>query len=207
MKDRTVELHLLSGVLHDTISQDLVALSFHIGGLQTMASGLSRETETASALDLIDRCCRDIRVLSYMLAPPLLCEATLEASIERLAGYVREEPGLKFVLDIDAVSDSVSMEAQLLMFTVVQAWTVRGMRSSPGSNLTIRLRNPSAWTLLELEMVRYAAAVPGLSSGFAPDAGWSAIRERARALGGEFDIAADATRVVARLSLPVASEA
>src|SRR5579863_5663310 len=68
--DRTVELHALSRVLHDTISQDLVALSFNVGNLGTTANGPPRQNETAAALDLIDRCCRDIRVLSYMLSPP-----------------------------------------------------------------------------------------------------------------------------------------
>lgn len=207
MKDRTVELQVLSRVLHDTISQDLVALSFYVGNLQIMAIGPRGQTEAASALDLIDRCCRHIRILSYMLAPPLLCEATLEASIERFTGYVREETGLTFVLDIDPVSGSVSPEAQLLIFAVVQAWTVRGMRSGPGSNVTVRLRNHGASTVLELETVRLEPAVPVLPPVFPPDAGWSAIRERARALGGEFDIVADMSRASARMSLPVSSEA
>jgi PAS domain S-box-containing protein len=206
MKDRTVELHVLSRVLHDTISQDLVALSFYIGNLKSLAIGLRVQTETVSALDLIDRCCRHIRVLSFMLAPPLLSEATLEASIERFTGYVREETGLTFVLDTDPVSGSVSPEAQLLMFTVVQAWTVRGMLSGAGSSLTVRLRNHGASVVLELEMVRLEPAVPVSSPAFPPDSGWNAIRERARAFGGEFDVAAGAGRVSARMSLPVLSE-
>jgi PAS domain S-box-containing protein len=207
MTDRTAEMHVLSRVLHDTVSQDLVALSFNVGSLQGVANGAIRRTEMASALELIDRCCRHIRVLSYMLAPPLLSEATLEASIERFTGYVREETGLAVVLDIDPVSDSVSPEAQLLIFTIVQAWIVRGMRSASRSNPTVRLRNHAAWTVLELEMVRLEPAVPALAPVFPPDAGWSVIRERARAFGGEFEITADSTRVRARISLPGSSEA
>ena len=207
MKDRTVELHALSRMLHDTISQDLVALAFNVGNLQTMAIGLPPQPETAAALELIDRCCRDIRVLSCMLAPPLLSEATLEAAIEQFTGYVREETGLTVVLDIDPVSDTVSPEAQLLLLTAVQEWTVRGIRSNPKSNLTVRLRNHDARTVLELEMVRVAPQVPVLPPVLPPDAGWSVIRERARALGGEFDITTDATRVRARISLPGSSEA
>lgn len=206
MTDRTAELQILSRVLHDTISQDLVALSFNIGGLQSAANGAPRQFETAPALDLIDSCCRHIRVLSYMLAPPLLSEATLEASIERFAGYVREETGLAVVLDIDPVSDSAPPEAQLLLFTVVQAWIVRGIRSASGSNLTVRLRSHAAWMVLELEMLRVAFAVPLLTPAFAPDAGWSVIRERARSLGGEFEISTDSARVRARISLPLSSE-
>jgi PAS domain S-box-containing protein len=207
MQDRTAELHALSRVLHDTISQDLVALSFKVGNLRATADSPVRQTETTSAVDLIDRCCRHIRVLSYMLAPPLLSEGTLEASIERFTGYVREETGLAIALDVDPVSDSVSPEAQLLMLTVVQAWIVRGMGSAPRFDLTVRLRNQAAWTVLELEMARLEPAVRVLPSVFPPDAGWSVIRERARAFGGEFDITADSTRARARISLPGSSEA
>jgi PAS domain S-box-containing protein len=207
MTDRTAEMHVLSRVLHDTVSQDLVALSFNVGSLQDITNGALRRTETASALELIDRCCRHIRVLSYMLAPPLLSEATLEASIERFTGYVREETGLAVVLDIDPVSDSVSPDAQLLIFTMVQAWIVRGMRSALRSNPTVRLRNQAAWMVLELEMARLEPEVPVLPPVFPPDAGWSVIRERARAFGGEFEITADSTRVRAKISLPGSSEA
>jgi PAS domain S-box-containing protein len=206
MKDRTAELHALSRVLHDTVSQDLVALSFNVGNLQALADGALRQTETASALDMIDRCCRHIRVLSYMLAPPLLSEATLEASIERFTGYVREETGLTAVLDIDPVSVTVSPEAQLLLLTAVQEWTVRGIRSGAKSNPTVRLRNNGPWTILELEMLLQTPMSPVLPPVLRPDAGWTVIRERARAFGGEFEIAADSTHVSARMSLPASSE-
>jgi len=206
MKDRTVELHALSRVLHDTISQDLVALAFNVGSLPGVAIGALRQTEMASAIDLIDRCCRDVRVMSCMLTPPLLSEATLEASIERFTDYVREETGLTVVLDIDPVSDSVSPEEQLLLLTAVQEWTVRGIRSNPRLNLTVRLRNHGARTVLELEMVRLEPSVPLLPPVLPPDAGWSVIRERARAFGGEFDITTDSTRVRAKISLPGSSE-
>jgi|SRR5579863_1741532 len=206
MTDRTVELQALSSVLHDTIAQDLVALSFNVGNLGSMADGPLRQTATAAALELIDRCCRDIRVLSYMLAPNLLSDATLEASIERFTGYVREETGLTVTLDIDPVFETVSREAQLLLFTAVQVWTVRGIRSNPKTNLTVRLRNQDAWTVLELEMLPLESAVPVLQPVSPPDGGWSVIRERARALGGEFGITADPSRVRVRISLPASSE-
>ena len=183
IKDRMAELRDISRFIHNTITQDLVALSFNVN---------ERET---TALTLVDRCCRDIRVISCMLAPPLLSETTLEESIELYAGYVREEAGLPVVVDVDPVSGTVSPEAQALFFVAVQKWLARGILSRSRPEISVRLRNRGLGTVLELEMAPPAPAVSV--------SGWAIIRERARALGGEVDIAGDSTRVSAKLSLPV----
>jgi PAS domain S-box-containing protein len=194
MTDRALELRDISRFLHDTISQDLVALSFHVSRLDTPPD-VQRRTRADSALELIDRCCRDIRVISYMLAPPALYETTLEASIELYAGYVREETGVSIAVDVDAVPGTASPNAQLLLFAAVQAWVARGIRNHPKPKISIRLRNRGAGIFLEMEMICVA---PPLS----PHAGWAIVRERARALGGEFHIDGDATHVSLRISLP-----
>jgi signal transduction histidine kinase len=173
----------ISRFLHNTITQDLVALSFNVGRHET------------TALGLIDRCCRDIRLIDCMLSPPSLSETTLEESIERYAGYMRAEAGLPVTVDIDPVSGTVSPEGQVLFFAAVQKWFVRGILSRSGPDISVRLRNRGLRTVLELEM-----ATPALATAHS---GWAVIRERARALGGEVDIAGDAKRVVAKLSLPV----
>jgi hypothetical protein len=182
MTDRSAELNDISHFLHNTITQDLVALSFNVGELET------------TALGLIDRCCRDIRVISCMLAPPSLSETTLEESIGLYSGYVREEAGLPIAVDIDPVSATVSPEARLLFFAAVQKWFVRGILSRSRPEISVRLRNRGLAAVLELEMVPPA---PVAAVG-----GWAIIRERARSLGGEVDIAGDSKRVVAKLSLP-----
>jgi PAS domain S-box-containing protein len=195
MMDRITELRDISRFLHDTISQDLVALSFNVSHLETTAPGVPGQIDAESTAGLVDRCCRDIRVISYMLAPPSLSETTLEASIELYAGYVREETGVAITLDMDPVPGTVSPEAQLLFLAAVQSWVARGIRSRPKPEISVRLRHRGAGLVLELEM---AGVAPPLS----PHAGLAIVRERARALGGEFDIAGDSTRVSVRISLP-----
>jgi PAS domain S-box-containing protein len=195
MTDRAIELRDISRFLHDTISQDLVALSFNVSRLDNTPPDVPRRTRADSALELIDRCCRDIRIISYMLAPPSLCETTLEASIELYASYVREETGVAIAVDVDAVPGTASPGAQLLLFAAVQACVARGIRNHPKPEISIRLRNRGTGILLEMEMICLA---PPLS----PHAGWAIIRERARALGGEFEIGVDSTHVSVRISLP-----
>ena len=141
---------------------------------------------------LIDRCCRDIRVIGCMLSPLLLSENTIEEAIEMYARDVHAEAGLTLAVDIDPVSSTVSPEGQLLLLSAFQSWVARGIRSRLLPEISVRLRNRGSATALDLGMV------PGISM---PDfrRGWVIIRERARSLGGEFEIAGDSGRVSANL--------
>ena len=60
LADRTAELREISRFLHDTISQDLVQLSFKASELRSYAVRDSSSLADAdSALEIVDRCCRD----------------------------------------------------------------------------------------------------------------------------------------------------
>jgi PAS domain S-box-containing protein len=68
--ERIEESRYMSRFLHDTISQDLIALSYNVSYLETAAKGEAALTHTRAAVDLVDRCCRYIRILSFMMSPP-----------------------------------------------------------------------------------------------------------------------------------------
>lgn len=202
LTDRTVEFRDMARFLHDTISQDLVALSYNVSCLETMEMNPSARTHTRSALDLIDRCCRCIRAMSFMLAPPSPPETTLEESIQQYMDYLREETGLALTAGIDPVPATVPLEAQSLLFIAVQKWIAQGIRTRRKPAISVRLGNRGAGTVLEMETVCLASAPYIEPRPRSPNTGWAVIRERTRALGGEFDIAGDSTRVFARISLP-----
>lgn len=199
LTDRIAELRDISRVLHETITQDLVALSFYVSELEAAARDLPSRTHAEATLEMIDRCCRDIRIISYMLAPPSLYETTLEASIELLASSVRDEVGLTIAVDIDPVPESVSPEARVLFFAAVQSWVARGIRSHPRPELSVRLENRTDGTVLQLEMVSAGYTLPAPA---VPSNGWGFLRGITRALGGEFDLAGDLSHVSARMWLP-----
>jgi PAS domain S-box-containing protein len=202
MTDRTAEFRDMARFLHDTISQDLVALSYNVSYLETTALDQPARSHTGSALDLIDRCCRFIRVMTFMLAPPSPPETTLEASIEQYVDYVRQETGLTVITGGDPVPVTVSIAAQSLLFAAVQKWVAEGVRTRGKPAISIRLRNRGAGTVLEMERFVVASAAHTEPRSRPHHTGWTLIRERTRALGGKFDIAGDTTRVFARISLP-----
>jgi len=199
LTERNTELGDISRFLHNTVSQDLIALSFYVSELENAALDVPARIRAGATLELIDRCCRNIRLISYMLAPPSLAEIPLAESIEQYASSVREETLLAIAVDIDPVSETVPHQVRLLLFTAVQSWVMRAIRSHPKPALSVRLGNRSAGMVLELEMVwaEYMLPAPAALSN-----GWTVIREITRALGGEFDIAGDSSRVSAKISLP-----
>jgi PAS domain S-box-containing protein len=175
----------VSRFLHDTISQDLVALSFTVSKLQSQIGG-------ADALNLIDRCCRDIRLISYTIAPPSAGEAGLGAAIEWYTEYL-EEAGIETDIEFaPGVDESLSIESTDLFLAAIQEWTARMIRKRLRARLFIGLRRNNSGIVLELK----SALDRGMSTG------WTTFRERVRALGGLFEVTAAPAEVRALLTLP-----
>lgn len=195
--DRTAELCDISRFLHDTISQDLVALSFTLSQLQTMALNASARTEVESALRMLDRCCREVRLIGSMLAPPSISDITLDAAIAQLAQFLRDETDIPVTLDLDPVPP-LQEESQLLLIASVQMWFARAIRHRAGRSICARLRGRPKKVFLGLEMSPPPAGAL---------AGWTVLRERARAHGGDFSIESNSGRMIASVSLPEGSGA
>ena len=192
----------MSRFLHNTISQDLIALSYNVSFLDTAALAPSARTHASEALSLIDRCCRYIRVMSFMLAPPSPPETALEESIGQYTDYMREEAGLAVIADIDLVPVTVRPEAQLLLFAALQKWIAQGIRTRGKPRISVILKSHGARTVLEMETLSDASVPPMEPRPPSPHAGWAVIRDRIIALDGEFQLGGDSTRVFARISLP-----
>jgi PAS domain S-box-containing protein len=200
--DQTAEFRNMARFLHDTISQDLTALSYHVSYLENAAIEQSAQIHSRAAAALIDRCCRYVRVMSFMLAPPSPPETTLEASIGQYTDFMREEVGLAVVAEIEPLPATVPPEVQLLLFAALRKWVAQGVRTRRKPRISIRLGNLDAQTVLEMETLYDASVTPLEPRPKSPYAGWAVIRGRTLALGGEFHIDADSSRVVAAISIP-----
>jgi PAS domain S-box-containing protein len=203
-RERSAELLDISQFIHNTVAQDLVVLSFHIDGVGKMFSYQPPGAPLTQLFTLVDRICRHIRVVSCVLAPPVLTGMTLGAAVEAYVEYVREETGLAIALDLEPVT-SLSTEEQLLMFSAIQAWIARGILRYPECSSSIRLRSGGNNVVLKLDLTPALAAAPR-PSALRPRAsaidGWSLIGERARAMGGAFVAARSPDGFSATLTLP-----
>jgi nitrate/nitrite-specific signal transduction histidine kinase len=132
-----------------------------------------------------------------MLAPPSVADITLDAAIVQLAQFLRDETDIPVTLDLDPVP-ALPNESQLLLIASVQMWFARAIRRRAGRSLSVRLREHPKQVVLRLEMSPPPAGAL---------AGWTVLREHARALSGDLSIESSSGRVIASVSLPEGSAA
>jgi signal transduction histidine kinase len=195
--DRIAELREISRYLHDTVSQELVSLAFTLGFIESMPLPDSVRTEMESAQRMIDQCCREIRLIGSMLAPPSITGIPLHSAIEQLADFVMQETGIRITCDLDP-APTLSDDSQVLLATTVQSWLSVPIRRRAEPEVLIRLRESPHEVTLELGM---SSAPAGAADG------WAVLRERSRALGGNFSVTVESERVSAWLRLPQDAEA
>jgi signal transduction histidine kinase len=196
--DRTAELREISRYLHDTVSQELVTLAFTLSHIESMPLPDSARAELESAQRMIDHCCREVRLIGCLLAPPpLVSDNPLPSAIEQLAQFLSEETGMRISCDLDP-PPALSDDSHALLVTAVQSWLALPIRRRTEPSVHIRLRNRPREVMLDLGMSPPPAAAAE---------GWAVLRGRARALGGEFSVTVESERVSASLCLPQRAEA
>lgn len=185
------ERRKLSRFLHDTVSQDLVALSFSLNRLQREQCSAPALQALDQSLHLLDRCCRDIRQLSYILAPPSFDEIGLIPAFEWFAGELQREAGMEVDLDFDALAAETAKPLQAILFATLQACVARSIRMLDKSKKIVSLKQNDG--LLSL---RYESVYPKeeITKGETPLSAtevaeeFSVIRERLRCFSGTLEV-------------------
>ncbi len=198
LEDSAAEMRELSRFLHDTLAQDLVRLSFFVyqASAALNATGNAEGIDTRMALELVARCCKDVRAVSSIVAPMPQDDTPLHSLIDQYMDCVGEETGLAVTTDLDPVP-TLPRDLHLLLVTIAQMWTARAVRSAPCSAVAIRLRDRGNIAAMDLET---SWSIVGERPGYL--AGWSLIRERVLALGGEFSIVPDSQTLRCRVHVP-----
>lgn len=202
MLDRMAEMRAISRFFHDTVSQDLVALSFEVSELEAMAADVGRKPDSVAAY-IMDHCCRNVRLARFMMAPPSLADTALEDALRCYAAHLSSETGLAVEADIDSSPGALASEPRLLLFAAVQELATYWIRGARDARMGVRLRNTGAATILQLELVYPDSGFPSPGQ---PVTGWALIRARVHALGGRFELAGEPGRVFANISFPPAAQ-
>jgi PAS domain S-box-containing protein len=183
----------VSGYLHDTVSQNLVVLAFSLSEMQrhpeeSLTEGLQ------NAVELVDRCCRDLRVLTYALAPPLFEGSESAAALEWYAEHLRADAGIAVEFSADAIPDDTAPEVRALLLAAIREWAERAIRHRGGRT---KISLTAQFFVISLEFAGERAddeAVGGILSS-------RLIAERARALGGSIQAAQGEEGISARISV------
>jgi signal transduction histidine kinase len=193
--------------LHDSLGQYLVALKLNVNLLKQAPA---RAELWSQSEELMEQCIGEVRTLSYLLHPPTMdAVGVVSAARWYVEGFARRS-GLKIA--IDAPTDPVRLPdpVELALFRVLQEALTNVHRHSGATEADIRIsRSPGQVTLqiedngrgMQPEMLHCFR-----ETGAGVGVGLISMQERARELGGTFQIASDGTGTSLSVTVPLPYE-
>ncbi len=214
LKLQEEEQRRIARELHDGIAQGLAALSVNLDMLRE-CNKVARDPEISRALstcqDLADQAFREIRTISYLMYPAVLDGLGLPEALRwYVEGFTRHTK-IKTGLDIPSKLPRLPRPLATGIFRIVQDCLATIQRNSGSRTAEIRLgHNSDTLALLVRDYGNWQASKPSDQTSKAPAdprAGFQAMCERVRLLGGQFEIEPANPGTQVRVILPLPPDA
>jgi PAS domain S-box-containing protein len=196
--------HDICSYLHDTISQNLLVLALLLGDLN-----LQPDPDTAANIEqafcLLNRCCQDLRVVTYALAPPVFEELDPTAAFDWYSRHMRDDARVDVEFRACAIPPETSVEVRTLLLAVIQEWSQKAIRSPGAAKTFISLKSTAfdnGVAELQLELVCSDAENEAVKAVLASPA----IRDRVEMLGGRGEVVRETDGIRARISVNAGGE-
>jgi signal transduction histidine kinase len=201
--------------LHDRVAQDLVAASWRCE--QIRGALPEREQPAAKQLDdLLQRSMERLRTTSYLLHPPLLDDAGLEAALRALLEDLSHRSGISIALDISPALGRLAPNVELTIFRLVEDALANVRQHSGSATARVSIDRPAVpgRQHIVVEVEDDGKGMPGLSAlpeliqenvplVSARGLGLARMRERLRCIGGKLEIKSGLGGTVVRAVIPV----
>ncbi len=203
MRAQDEERRRIARQLHETTAQDLAALKMNLASLARRGSlageDLSLLEESAAlATEAMD----DIRVLSYLLHPPLLDEVGLTAALRWYAKGFGQRSGIEVRLALPPASERFPPAIETALFRVIQECLINIHRHAGSATAEVRLRRADGRVVLEVQDWGRGMA-PGAELRSGEGVGIAAMRERAQQLAGTLEVDSGPGGTTIRASIPL----
>lgn len=193
--------------LHETTAQDLAALKMNLSALERHGS-LEGEKDRAlleESAALATQAMEDIRVLSYLLHPPMLDEAGLDPALRWYVKGFGERSGIDVRLTVTEEFGRLPQEIETTLFRSVQESLINIHRHARSATAEIRLRREPGAVRLEVQD-RGRGMAPAAGARWREGVGIAGMRERFQQLGGTLEIDSGAGGTIVRAVLPLSTE-
>jgi len=198
--------------LHDTTAQSLAALAMNLSVVKEGAPDIGARARTclSESLELAEQCSRELRILSYLLHPPLLDEAGLGSALRWFADGYMQRTGIYVDLEIPPEPTRFPADIELALYRVVQEGLTNIHLHSESKKARICLKRRSNQALLTVAD-EGRGLPPGLlerggRGGGKLGVGISGMRERIRQLGGQFEVVSGNHGTTLRVVVPVGED-
>ena len=141
--------------------------------------------------ELVKRCSRELRAISYLLHPPLLDDLGLESAVRFHVDSFVERTKIKVELDMEANLGRLDRDLEIALFRVVQEALANIDRQAAGQNARIKIGASSSNVFVEVAASAGMASLPGrflASPRSASGLGIAITCQRIRQIGGTFEL-------------------
>lgn len=203
--------HKLARDLHDGPTQDVAAIAMRLNFARLLVERdqVRAKAELERLEDLAHRTVKEIRSMLFALRPIILETEGLVAALNQYAENLRENGGLPVRIDAEHYQDCLDMEAQGVVFAIIEEAVNNARKHANASQI---------WVRLALEEDLFVAEVADNGHGFDVEAvesnygsrgslGMINLRERAGLVGGTLTVESapgEGTRIT--LVVPIAEE-
>jgi signal transduction histidine kinase len=207
LRSQDYERRRIAKELHDGTAQLLAALGMTLCHLRDAELTPGRRGVLLDeAIDLAAQSAREMRVLSYLLHPPLLDELGLTAALASYVEGYRQRTGMEIEVDVAPDFGRLDQDVEMALFRIVQEGLANIGRRAGSSPAVIRLERGLCAVRLELkDFSRELSAhpvEPGRNS-IPLGVGILGMRERAELCGGRLEIASTDTGTTLVVTLPL----
>jgi PAS domain S-box-containing protein len=208
LKMQDEERGRLGRELHDTIGQYLSAAKMSLEGQVSEERAEEQPSKgLADSIEMIDRCIREVRTLSYLLYPPMLEETGLASAIRwHLEGFSKRS-GIQTTHEIADDFSRLPRDTELALFRIFQESLTNVHRHSESKTAHIRFAIEHGEALVEIK--DQGKGMPAHSLDLNADSlatlgvGIRGMRERVRQLNGQVEIFSGPEGTTVRASIPL----
>lgn len=172
--------------LHDDINQRLAVSSIGLSALRRRLAPEFR-SEVARIQSQVVALSDDVRHLSHDLHPTCVTQAGLYDALERLCDGGRRDDGPDVILVADHRVDELPADTGLCLFRIAQEALGNAIRHAHARTVTMKLSVSATHAILWIfdDGVGFA---PGARQKAQPGLGLVSMHERAKLLGGSFEV-------------------
>ncbi len=192
--------------LHDSLGQYLSALKINLDMLE-QSGGPPDSRFYAETQELIQKCIAETRTLSHLLHPPLLDEMGFRSAAQWYVDGFAKRSGINVTLNIPAELERLPDPVEIALFRVLQETLTNVHRHSRSSAAEIQV--VLGKSDVSLEVKDYGCGIPPSllerfeQTGTGAGIGFAGMRERARELGGYFQIRSDDHGTSVSVTIPL----
>jgi PAS domain S-box-containing protein len=189
MRTQDAERRQIARDLHESVGQTLAALKMTLSNLDhAHAENGDIRAHLQQARGLAEDAIREIRVVSYLMHPPMLDEAGLGPTLEWYARGFSDRSNIQATVEVKRDLGRFSQQIETTVFRIVQEALTNVHRYSGSHAATIRVVRSDDQVLVEIadQGCGLHSIAPGRNTRLG--VGIAGMRERVKQLNGVFEM-------------------